>query len=129
MSDTDEVTELFTDYVKKHDVELAKCDLTITLRIPDAGEYKAAATHADENEEDDLVMGFYILRRFCVKPDLNNVSDQGLKDMVTGMHPIDLQIVIFSFLGVSAEAVMDMAKGVDLEKVRSHFRKEEPEHP
>ncbi len=129
MSDTDEVTELFTDYVKKHDVELAKCGLTITLRIPDAGEYKAAADHADKHEENDLVMGQYILRGFCTTPDLSEVSDQDLKAMVAGMHPIDLQIVIFSFLGVSAEAVMDMAKGVDLKKVKEHFRSVEPEHP
>ena len=116
----DEVTTLFTDWDNKNTKTLRKCGVKVTIRIPDGAEFDAAKDYMDKHQSDRDAC-FYIMKHHMLEPNVSDLPDQKLKDMVDHMHPLDIQRVIFMFFDIDA---VDMREDMGLEALRERFREE-----
>ncbi len=101
----DEVKELLTGFQKKKTVRLPMAKTSVTLRVPTAAEMLRVQEAAQEMQESDLAMAGYILRHFCIEPNLKEFTDQEVEDMVQSMHIVDLTRIILSLLDMREAGV------------------------
>ena len=120
----EDAVKALTSFTNEKKVPLQMSGVTMVQEVPGSKGMIAASAFMKENNAEDLKVCAYILRFHTFYPNLKDMSDEELDDLVGDMHYKDVAAIILAFF-----MDIDLSDEEDRETLEQVFRdmgKDEP---